>query len=318
MNPIMKKKEKKIENQACAILMGTFNGEKYIDEQISSIRKQDYEHIKIYISDDGSQDNTIKIIKKYQKLWGKDYINYRMGLKLGFAKNFLELLSAEDIKADYYAFADQDDIWQKDKISRAIRYLKKIPSNQPALYCARTKLVDVEGKEIGFSALYEKTPSFKNAIIQSIASGNTMVMNKAARELLSKTKHAFPVSHDWWSYLIISGAGHKIIYDRLPTIEYRQHDNNVVGQENKIIDRIKRISMLFKGRFKKSNDINIKNLQSCADLLSEENQDILKEFALARNKSLLIRIFSFCKLKLYRQTLFDNLGFIIAVILKKI
>ncbi len=314
----MKKQQKKFGEETCAILMGSFNGEKYIEEQLYSIRKQDYKNIKLYISDDGSQDNTIKIIKKYQKLWGKNYINYHMGLKLGFAKNFFELLCKDDIQADYYAFADQDDIWEENKISRAINLLKKIPSNQAALYCARTKLVDVKGREIGLSPLYKKTLSFRNAIIQSISTGNSMVMNKAARDLLYKTKNVMPVSHDWWSYLIISGSGNQVIYDPHTTIKYRQHDNNVVGQENKLIDRIKRVLMLFRGKFKQANDINIKNLQSYSHLLTKENQTILKKFAVARNKSLPVRIFAFYKLKLYRQTLFDNIGFIIAIILKKI
>jgi len=83
----------------------------------------------------------------------------------GFVANFLSLTCKASIEADYYAYSDQDDVWESDKLERAVRWLQTVPENIPALYCSRTRLVDAENNEIGLSPLFSKPPSFANALI---------------------------------------------------------------------------------------------------------------------------------------------------------
>src|SRR5690606_36468867 len=105
-----------------------------------------------------------------------------------------------EIQADFYAYADQDDIWMPDKLSRALVFLER-NLDQAAMYCSRTELVTSCGKSVGkMSPLFPKLPTFVNALVQSLAGGNTMVINHRACELLRKAGEVHVVSHDWWTY----------------------------------------------------------------------------------------------------------------------
>lgn len=115
------------------ILMSTYNGEKYIEEQIQSILNQEEVIIKLYIRDDGSTDNTVKIIESFNK---ENIVLFKMS-NIGWKKSFLELTKLVEYHDDeYYAFSDQDDVWKKNKISIAINYLEeKKSSSQIRAYC---------------------------------------------------------------------------------------------------------------------------------------------------------------------------------------
>jgi hypothetical protein len=246
-------------------------------------------------------------------------LSVHSGPKTGFATNFLLLTCNASIKADYYAYADQDDIWEKDKIARALQWLESIPTDIPALYCSRTRLIDKCGTEIGLSPLFTKPPSFTNALVQNIGGGNTMVFNSAARALLQEAGEKLPVvSHDWWAYLLITACGGKVFYDTHPTVCYRQHEKNMVGMNSSWPARLKRIKMLWQGRFHDWNDGNINSLESMLHRLTPENQKILKLFSIARKSSLLRRIMLLKRSGIYRQTLLGNLGLVAAAILGKL
>ena len=118
-----------MENKKVAILMSTYNGEKYLKEQIESLLAQTYGNIEIYIRDDGSKDNTIKIIKNYKEKYNN--IVLKEGKNIGFINSFFELLNLCN-DADYYAYCDQDDVWMNDKIERAVKFLGKTDENKPA------------------------------------------------------------------------------------------------------------------------------------------------------------------------------------------
>ena len=300
-----------------AVLLCTYNGSSYLEEQLDSIEAQDYRNIDVWVSDDGSKDNTNPILEQYRSS-KKDHFSIYVGPQQGFVANYLSLLRHSNIRADYFAYADQDDIWQPDKLSRAITKLESVPDDVPALYCSRTRLIDENGQEIGFSPLFEKPPGFANALVQNIGGGNTMVMNKTARELLCAAGDKCVVSHDWWAYLIISGAGGSVFYDPNPTVCYRQHDNNQVGSNVGWQDRLLRLQMLLKGRFRNWNTVNTAALQQVRHLLTPENQYILDKFCTARNRWLVSRISGIICSGIYRQTIWGNLGLIAAIILKKI
>ena len=175
---------------------------------------------------------------------------------VGFAINFMRALKSLPDDSDYYAFCDQDDIWHPRKIETAISNICSFPNHEATLYCARTEIVDHTGeKTLAFSPEFKRTPSFANAIVQSIAGGNTMVFNKSAKKILNESwKDQNIVSHDWWCYQIISGAGGNVIYDSKPCLKYRQHGKNLIGTNTGIVARIERLKWLLDGRFRDWND----------------------------------------------------------------
>ena len=160
-----------------AVLICTHDGARFLAEQLDSIISQDYKKISLWASDDGSKDDTKKILARYQSLDKNNRFTIHYGPREGFAANFHSLICHLDIQADYFAYSDQDDVWEPDKLSCAIAKLENVPSGVPALYCSRTILIDESGHYIGLSPLFEKPPSFANALVQNVGGGNTMVMN---------------------------------------------------------------------------------------------------------------------------------------------
>jgi len=296
-----------------AVLLSFYHGDTYIYDQLNSIWSQG-PNVQIWISDDGDMAQTYLLLEKQIG----NNLHIVEGPKAGFAKNFLSMIGNPDIQAEYYAFADQDDVWEKDKLSKAINWLKTIPEDRPACYCSRTKLIDSEGNDIGLSSLFKKQSSFRNALVQSIAGGNTMVMNQAARILLAKTKEESVVSHDWWVYMLITGAGGVVYYDPHPSCLYRQHGGNLVGSNDTFRGQLSRAVQLLKGRFRVWNDINCHALQNYKDLLTPENRQAFDNFCQARKSWLLPRLRLMWKSGVHRQTALGNLGIFIATIFNRV
>ena len=179
----------------------------------------------------------------------------------GVCANFLSLATDPAIDADYFAFSDQDDVWYKDKLQRALTWLVTVPDDVPALYCGRTELVSNDGRSYGFSPLFTRPIAFRNALIQSLGGGNTMVFNKAAKRLLETTGRLDVVLHDWWMYQLVSAVGGAIRYDPQPALKYRQHPDNLIGSNRGWRARLVRIRMMLSGRFRDWNTMNIAALQ---------------------------------------------------------
>lgn len=301
-----------------AVLLCTYNGDNFLTEQLDSIASQTHKNLDLWTSDDDSQDKTQNILEEYQSSWTENHFSICCGPQQGFAENFLSLICNSAIKADYFACSDQDDIWEPDKLERALAKLSDVPSNVPALYCSRTTAIDKHGHQLGLSPLFQKPPSFANALVQNIGGGNTMVMNQAARELLLCAGSQAVVSHDWWIYLLVSGAGGKVFYDATPSVQYRQHDNNLVGSNTSWLSRSHRIRLLLQGRFRRWNTINTQSLIQNRNLLTLENQRTLDIFCSARDRYLIPRLLGMWKSGIYRQTRLETLGLVIATVFKKI
>ena len=130
------------------------------------------------------------------------------GPNKGFAVNFISTLINIPDDYSFYAFADQDDIWLENKLSYGIDILLKQNMNNPNLFCGRTELVNHYGKKIGMTPLFKRSPSFRNALVQSIAGGNTMIFNSKTKDLLKQVDLSKTVvSHDWITYLFVSAVG---------------------------------------------------------------------------------------------------------------
>lgn len=299
--------------------MCTYNGSRYLRAQLASIAAQDYQNWTVVVSDDGSTDDTLAILDGWCATSAPSRLSVVQGPACGFVANFLSFVADPLVDTDYYAFADQDDVWETDKLSRAVGWLDTVDPAVPALYCARTCLVDSENREIGLSPLFARNPSFANALVQSIAGGNTMVFNEATRRLLAAAGvSSGVVSHDWWLYLVVTGCGGRMHYDRHPTVRYRQHAGNLVGANSDWRARLERIGQLFRGRFRGWSGQHVTALEKFASRLTPENRRALHYFTTARQQGLFRRLAGFARCGIHRQTLLGNLGLLAAAIFKKI
>ena len=210
-----------------AILLSTYNGSAYLDVQLDSIARQDWADWHVIARDDGSSDDTIAILERWSS---RVRLTVRRGTHVGARDSFLDLLYNVP-EHDLIAFADQDDVWHRDKISRAIEVLADISADIPAMYCGRVRIVDQNLTLLGLSPNPRLSPRFENALVENIAPGCTTVLNRTARTLLTSAPHPqHALMHDWWCYLVVSAFGH-VVFDATPRIDYRQHPRNAVGTE---------------------------------------------------------------------------------------
>jgi glycosyltransferase involved in cell wall biosynthesis len=297
-----------------AILLGAYNGARFLPSQLRSLEIQTHTGWRLVASDDGSTDETTTILSQFRDQHGASRIDIRKGPRDGFVANFLSLACDRSIVADYYAFCDQDDVWQPDKLSRALNWFEQLPRDSPALWCGRTRLIDEEDRSVGYSPLFKRKLSFRNALVQSIAGGNTMVFNAAARELLAFCGDRMRVpSHDWWLYLLTTSAGGAVRYDPIPAVQYRVHPENVVGSNLGWWNRSHRLHMLIRGRFKLWTDLNIAALENFRPRMTPGNRQLFDLFCRARKQNFIERQIGFLRSGVYRQTVLDNLGLIAAV-----
>lgn len=302
-----------------AILLCTYNGARFLPAQLSSYSDQTLTDWRIYASDDGSKDETMAILERYREEIGSSRLQIRNGPRRGFVANFLALACDRTISADYYAFSDQDDVWEPEKLSRAAAWLRTISPDMPAVYCSRTRLIDDDGHDCGFSPLFRRKPDFRNALVQSIAGGNTMVINAAACELLMACGAGVRVpSHDWWIYLLTTAAGGVMFYDPVPSIRYRVHPENVIGSNLGWLNRIRRVRMLASGRFLRWNELNIAALEPFRPRMTPENRALFDLFRESRQRGFIGRQIGFLNTGIYRQTVLGNLGLAVAIWTKKI
>lgn len=301
-----------------AILMGSAHGEHFIEEQLISIERQTHANWRLFVSDDGSADRTREHALIFKRAQPEGRVELIEGPQKGFVENFLTLTCNRRVQADYYAYCDQDDIWESDKLQRALTWLETVPGHTPAVYCTRTSLIDAVAKHIGYSPLFRRPPAFRNALVQSIAGGNTMVFNNAARDLVCHAGAVNIPSHDWWLYILVSGAGGRVHYDAYPSVRYRQHGNNLVGSNQNMSSRLHRVHQLFKGRLRRWSDLHIAALYPIRHILTPENRHVLEDFARCRDGHAFARIVGMKRNGLYRQTLFGSVGLALAFATRKI
>jgi glycosyltransferase involved in cell wall biosynthesis len=302
-----------------AVLLCTYNGERFLAEQLESIERQTHTNWTLTVSDDGSTDATYALLDACKSRLGEARCVIEHGPAKGFSANFLSLTCRANIQADFYAWSDQDDVWYDNKLQRAIEFLKRMPVHVPALYCGRTELIHECGAHMGYSPLFTLPPGLANALVQNIGGGNTMMFNHAAMLLLREAGGGVEiVSHDWWAYLLVSGCGGQVIYDAQPSIRYRQHDGNLVGRNSTWTARLVRMRMVFQGRFRAWNNLHLGALQHMQHRLSDDSRERCAHFSSARNKRLLPRLMELKRSGIYRQTLLGNLGLILAAFLKGI
>lgn len=217
------------------ILMATYNGRLYLRKQLDSILNQTYTNFRLLVSDDASTDSTLKILKEYEEKDSRIEI-YGHQKNMGIVANFEFLIGK--VRSEYFMFADQDDIWEKDKIEKT---LNKIQETDSDLVYTDLEVVNSRLKQVapsywklkGFENKIKKYNNFESLYLNNYITGCTMlVKSKWINEFLPLPKSTSYVLHDYWISLIVSQSG-KISYIDEPTIKYRQHNHNKVGSKTK-------------------------------------------------------------------------------------
>ena len=284
-----------------AILMGTCNGARFLRGQLDSIAAQSHRDWTLFVSDDGSTDATRAILAAFAAGQGGRVV-VRPGPCRGFAANFLGLAGDQGIRADYYAFADQDDLWHPGRLARGLARLGALPAERPALYGGRTRLIGEDGAPRGLSPEFRAPPGFSNALVQSIAGGNTMLFNRGVKRLLEAVPDVAVVAHDWWLYQLVSGAGGAVIYDPEPFVDYRQHPGNLIGGNQGVLAKGERLRLLMAGRMAEWTDVNLAALEAALEVLTPEARAKVALMRRARGRGLWRRLALMRRLALYRQT----------------
>lgn len=287
-----------------AVLLSTYNGEKYIGQLLESLTLQINKDFDIYVRDDGSSDSTLSLIYSYKNQLNLIFVD--SNTNLGPALSFMELLIYSPGHYEIYMFADQDDWWEKEKVNRVFLSACGRDSCVPYLYFSALELVDSELRKIGTTpSCY--IPSKFNSMVENVASGCTIGINSAARKLIISSLPARYSMHDWWIYIVVSHFG-DVYYDNRPSIKYRQHSSNAIGGTvgllPDIIRRVRRFVLKSNtGVFLISDQAN--EFLSCfGGLLTGKDVSIIKRLA---TKNLCNRLWLAVFSPFFRQSYLDNL-----------
>jgi len=222
------------------VLMSTYNGHKYIREQIDSILNQTYQDIKLYIRDDGSTDNTIQIIQEYVN---NPKVIIIKGKNIGYGSSFMQLLSIAN-EGDFWAFSDQDDVWEKDKLERAVKKLNEMEKNAPNMYFHSFLQTDHALNMINVYEVAFDNYSFQKAITECVHLGFATVFNRKLRDKVLQGVDIDIVSHDWWVEMVVMAFGN-VYYDRYIGAKHRRLKDSV--SSNKLKKRLEWFGTALKG-----------------------------------------------------------------------
>lgn len=261
------------------VICCTFNGEKYIREQLESLLNQTVCSLSIFIFDDQSTDRTVSIITEYENDNKNRMVRvFQNKRHCGSPVNFIDALNYVCPNYDYYAFCDQDDIWLENKIEHAIRYLAD-PHN-PALYFSNVTSVNADNsKVLETSNIVFLDHNKKTGFLSNPAPGNTIVFTNA---LLGKIKFFdFPKKfphHDWWVYIVALFCDADILFDKRSFIFYRQHAGNRTGDGRRLGRKFRNLFGLLSGS-RKGLIIRCVDelLASGGDLISADDRHMLQK-----------------------------------------
>lgn len=282
------------------VLMSTYQGVRFVVEQLQSILGQLPPGGQVVVRDDGSTDGTPEAIAALQD----PRIHLTCGPNIGFARSFLILLAEAPDDADMVMLADQDDVWLPHKVQRAWEHLAPL-GGTPALYCSRLQLVDAQLRPIGLTPLRQRPPCFENALAENIVTGCTAAMNLHALRLVRQCGDPAMVHfHDWWCYLVVAAFG-QVVYDPEPTVLYRQHGGNVIGMGSGVGRYLANLRFIRKTSWVQIMYRQIENFRHVySEQLSPDKRRLMGQFFSPNSRtSVLALVFSWAR---FRQTLVDE------------
>lgn len=265
------------------VLMSTYNGEKFLHQQIESILRQDGVDVVLTVRDDGSSDKTCAILDEYQ---AQGLLSWYSGENLGPARSFMQLLRDAE-PADFYAFSDQDDFWKPEKLSTAVAALQK-HRGKPALYFCQTCLTDEHLQPLPHQIPICPLLTYGESLVYQFVGGCTMVMNKELCDIVNSFTPDVLYMHDVWIYCICLAVGGVVEFDSKSHILYRQHSNNTIGQGSSKTEwkrRMKRLINLEQARYKTARQL----LQGYSAKMPKENLVLTTDFVRAK-KNLILRL----------------------------
>lgn len=300
------------------ILMATYNGEKYIRDQLDSIINQTFTDWTLFISDDYSNDKTMDILKLYQRKYPNKIIIHNNDSSVRSAKdNFFNLIKY--VKNKYVMFSDQDDIWLPDKIEVTLREMKKMEelygSNIPLLVHTDLCVVDADLRMIDKSLLHMQDINYNrntlsNLLVSNIVTGCTMMVNDQIIALLGR-KPDYYIMHDWWLGMVAAAFG-KIGFINKATILYRQHEHNCEGAKN--IKSIKFLYKKFMDTYVYSKATNDTYMQAMSFFIIYQNQlskdlaDLLLCYSKYPQYNFFRKIFCALKYNFFKNNIFRIVG----------
>lgn len=213
------------------VILCTYNGEKYIAEQIDSILEQSYRNLELHIRDDHSTDNTLEILQRYSS--DPRVKLYFSSNNLGYPFSFYDLLSKVS-NADYYSFSDQDDVWYNDKLERAIQLLDGSDPEKPAIVYANYDVCDEELNILRTSQGPGREPDFLYSLYASLGLGFTYVLNSKARELILKYRSVKNITKDVWIGMCCTAFG-KAFFDPKPCALHRRNSGSFSSQDRNFL-----------------------------------------------------------------------------------
>jgi glycosyltransferase involved in cell wall biosynthesis len=291
-----------------AVLLSVYNGERFLQAQLDSLHDQSCRDWVLLWRDDGSSDGSRDVMRRFTQMVGEDRCIELADTTrhVGATWSYMLLLRAA---ADYklVSFADQDDVWLPEKLARAVEQMSATPDSAPALYCARQVVVDAELKRLCESQHLRRSPRFPDALVQNIAAGCTILLNQAAVALINAISPPEHSVHDWWSYIVVSAAGGRIIADGTPTIRYRQHAGNTIGHASSYRVRVSKAIRRGPGAFIRQFTAHIAALERQRHLLPLATRGELDAITSALQSGPLTRASLVCSGRLRRQTLPEDL-----------
>ena len=301
--------------------MAVFQDARFLPMQISSLRAQAGVDLDLWISRDCDEAEVGRVLKKHRKAFETGHFHLRAGPRRGAAANFLSLVFDKAIQADYFAYADQDDVWEPDKLARAVAALERFPAAVPALYGSRSRLIDADGSPLGLSWFDRQAPCFRRALgAQNIISGHSAVFNRAARDLLRASGVRGVPVHDWWTYLLVAGAGGHVLYDPYPGVRYRLHDRNLMhrrttgGVAGRAFRALRRLA---DGESSRKIAASLRALRRAEDLLTPENRIVLDIYEEALGSSLFLRPWRLWRSGVYRPPRLRSVLMFVEAVLNK-
>jgi glycosyltransferase involved in cell wall biosynthesis len=225
------------------ILMATYNGDRFIRDQLASIASQTHDDWVLWISDDRSTDKTLEHIRAFAQAHPQRLGGILRGPGQGAAANFLSLVTHRSRPAGPIAFADQDDLWHPDHLGRGISHFG---AADPLLYAARTEIcsADLTARRLG--RYVGAPPPLGQVMMENTFSGNTMILNAAAADILRRAGVPNVPFHDWWAHLLLCACGASRVWNPKPALRYRQHGANVLGDAGGIVAAKRRLGLAWR------------------------------------------------------------------------